>query len=205
MSTWTSRPPAAAWTGGALAAALTLAGCVAGQGGTGSVQVGRDGPMIAAPAGFCAARDAATSLGEAAFAAFTSCSGSGGPVLTATLGPPGSAEGADLDPAALVPLLISDRGRGLLSRSGKAAAVRIHEVTGEPGTVLVRLTDSSPADALKTSGESWRALLAVQGRLATLSVTGGRDAPLTADVGRRLIDRFVASVRAANQLRAAAP
>lgn len=192
MSIWTSRAPLAAL-------ALALAGCVASDGGTGSVQLGRDGPLIAAPAGFCAARDAVSSLGAAAFAAFARCAGEGGPVLTATVGAPGSAEGAALDPAALAALLTSAEGRRLLSRSGRTETVRVHEVTGEAGTVLVRLTDTSPAGALATEGESWRALIAVRGRLATLSATGGRGAALPAAEGRRLIDRFVAAVRAANR------
>ncbi|HMO71418.1 MAG TPA: hypothetical protein PKC84_07215, partial [Paracoccaceae bacterium] len=114
-------------------------------------------------------------------------------------------EGAGRGPVALVDYLASVEGRPLLSRSGRADAVRIHEGTGEPGTVLVRLTDISPAGALATTGESWRALLAVGGRLATLSATGGRGEALPQAEGRRLIDRFVASVRTANAVRPAGP
>lgn len=192
MSTWTSK---AALT----ASALALAACVAG-GGAGTVRFGTPeapGFAVAAPAGFCTARDSLSRLGASDFVAFTRCAGPG-PVLTATVGAPGSGAGLDLSGAEMAAYFLSDEGRAALARSGRAEAVTVHEVLEADGAVLVRLTDRSRRPSEIGEGESWRAVLAVTDRLVTLAAAPGRQAGLTRDDGRALIARYVAATRAAN-------
>ena len=191
MSTWTSKV-----LGPALC--LSLAACVAG--GAGTVRFGPpEGPgfAVAAPSGFCTARDSLSRLGTSDFVAFTRCSGAG-PVLTATVGAPGSGAGVDLSGAALAAYFTSAEGRAALSRSGRAEAVTVHEVLEAEGAVLVRLTDASRRPSEIGAGDKWRAVLAVQDRLVTLAAAPGRGGTLGRDAGRALIGRYVAATRAAN-------
>lgn len=192
MSTWTSKVPLAA-------SCLLLAACVAG-GGTGTVRFATaDAPdfAIAAPSGFCVANDSLSRLGASKFAAFTRCNGTGA-VLTATVGPPGSGVGLDLSGQALADYFTGTEGRAALSRAGRAATVRVHDVTGSSDAVLVRLTDTAPRPSEIGPGESWRAVLSISGRLVTLAVAPGRTDPLSPAAARTLIERFVAATRAAN-------
>lgn len=203
MSTWTSsraRIPAALLA--ALLAALALAACLPFAGGGGDRVVALPGPppfAVAAPAGFCAARGGPRTQGAAQVVAFAPCTGDlPAALLTATVGPPGSAAPGEPDPQALSDFLRSERGRAGLSRAGQAASVTVREVLAADGAVFVRLTDTAPARGPAVEGDGWRAVLAVSGRLVTLSATGGRGAALDRDGGRRLIGAFVAALRRAN-------
>lgn len=193
MSIWTNKAVAAA-------AMLSLAACVAG--GDGVVRLGPEGASgfaVAPPAGFCAAPDASSRIGQSDFVAFARCAGApGDPVLlTATVGAPGSAGPGDPDPQALAAFFTSDAGRRVLSRTGRPGTVTVHEVLRAEDAVLVRLTDRSTRSG-RAGGESWRAVAAVGGRLVTLSAGGGGGAVLPRDSGRAVIGAFVRSVRRAN-------
>lgn len=191
MSTWTSKVLAPALC-------LSLAACVAG--GAGTVRFGTPeapGFAVAAPSGFCAARDSLSRLGTSDFVAFTRCAGAG-PVLTATVGAPGSGAGLELSGPEMAGYFLSDDGRAALARSGRAEAVTVHEVVEADGALLVRLTDLSRRPTEIGDGESWRAVLAVQDRLVTLAAAPGRSAGLTREAGRALIGRYVAATRGAN-------
>lgn len=194
MSIWTSKAAA-------FLAIPFLAACIAG-GGARVVQLGPAGATgfaVAAPAGFCAAPEATNRIGRADFVAFARCAGASGAsaLLTATVGAPGSAGPGDPDPGALAGFFTSDAGRQGLSLSGRASSVTVHEVLAADGAVVVRLTDRSTR-AGRAGGESWRAVVAVGGRLVTLSAGGGAGVVLPRDDGRRIIAAFVRSVRAAN-------
>lgn len=187
MSTWTSR----------VLAPLLLAACAA-PGGPRSVQVGA-GPAaftLAAPAGWCLAPGSVTRPRGGDFAAFTPCSGAGA-ILTATAGPPGSAPAAP-DPRAMAAFFTGPAGRTALSRAGDPRSVRVHEVLSAGGATLVRLTDRAPRPATIGPGESWRAVMALRGRLVTLTASPGAATPFDRDTGRQVIGRFVAAMRGVN-------
>jgi hypothetical protein len=155
-----------------------LAACVAG-GGTGTVRFATaDAPdfAIAAPSGFCVADDSLSRLGASKFAAFTRCNGTGA-VLTATVGPPGSGVGLDLSGQALADYFTGTEGRAALSRAGRAATVRVHDVTGSSDAVLVRLTDTAPRPSEIGPGESWRAILSDVGASCHAGRGAGADRP----------------------------
>lgn len=179
---------------------MALPGCV---GGPSSVQMGQ-GPgaiVLAAPAGYCVARDSVERTAASEFAAFTACQGPGA-VLTATAGGPGSAQ--PVDPAEMGAFLTSPAGRRALARSGNATAVTVHSVAAAGDVVLVRLTDRSRPPAAVAPGESWRAVFVLGDRLVTLAAAPARGTTLPPGAGRALIGRFVGAMRAANGGRAGA-
>lgn len=184
MSTWTSSA--------LLAALLALPPLTAGAQET--------TVAVRAPKGYCPAPAGRATVPGASFVAFVPCAGSTArpAVLTATLGPPGSAEGIDLSGEALAAYVITREGRAGLSRIGRADSVRVHEVIEAEEAVLIRLTDASPAPDPLVSGESWRAVLALNGRLVTLTAGAADGRALERDEGRALIGRFVRALRNAN-------
>ncbi len=180
----------------ALVLGMALAGCVP----TGGVQIGTgpDAFRIAAPAGYCLAEGAVARQRGSDFAAFTACApgGAATAVLSATVGAAGSAQ--PVDPQALAAFFTSPAGRRALGRSRDDRAVTVHQVLAAEGAVLVRLTDRATPPAAIGPGESWRAVLVVDGRLITLSASPARGTTLLPEAGRRLIGGFVAAMRQAN-------
>ena len=179
-----------------LALFLTLASCVAG----GGVQIGTgpDAFRIAAPAGYCLAEGAVARQRGSAFAAFIPCApgSTATGVLSATVGAAGSAQ--PVDPQAMAAFFTSSAGRRALSRARDERSVTVHEVLSSGGGILLRMTDRARPPAAIAPGESWRAVLAVDGRLVTLSASPGPGTTLPRDAGRRLIGGFVAAMRQAN-------
>ncbi|MGQ0566577.1 MAG: hypothetical protein ACT4OK_16100 [Gemmobacter sp.] len=174
---------------------MLLAGCVA----TGGVQIGTgpDAFTIAAPRGYCLAEGAVARQRGSDFAAFTPCTGSTATgVLSATVGVAGSAQ--PVDPQAMAAFFASPAGRRALSRARDAASVQVHQVLAADGAILVLMTDRAPPPAAIGPGTSWRAVMAVDGRLVTLSASPARGTTLPPEVGRRLIGSFVAAMRTAN-------
>lgn len=173
----------------------TTARGVPDEGGTG----GATGRMaLAAPSGFCVVNDSRVRRDGAEFVAMRPCPGRSAPVaavLTIAAGAPGSAEGLDLTGAGLAAYFTGTEGRRALSRSGAARSVTVHEVLNSDGAVLLRLTDSSPP----AEGQGWRAVLALQGRLVTLTARAQNGGGLTRDDGYRLIRRMVQAMVRANR------
>jgi hypothetical protein len=181
MSTWTSRA----------AALLLLPGCLAAPAGV--QQAG--GLRVKAPAGFCAAPQARAAAAGGDFLAFAPCEGAAAPVLTATVGAEGSAAGLDLSGPVVAAFVRSEAGRASLSRAGDAASVEVLEVLQAGPAVLIRLNDRAPGQGGLPPGEAWRALLAQEGRLVTLTAAGaGEDR----EAGLQLIGRFLSAFAAAN-------
>jgi hypothetical protein len=175
---------------------MLLAGCMA----TGGVQIGTgpDAFNVAAPPGYCLAEGAVTRQRGSDFAAFTPCTpgGTATGVLLATVGAAGSAQ--PVDPQAMAAFFTSPAGKRALSRARDAASVTVHEVLSVEGAILVRLTDRATPPAAVAPGESWRAVMAVDGRLVTLSASPARGTTLPRETGRRLIGSFVTAMRTAN-------
>lgn len=190
MSTWTNRAAPAL-------PLLFVAACVAGSGPrTAQLGEGASAFLVAAPSGYCTAQQAVTRTDTSAFAAFARCTSgvAASPVLTATVGPPGS--GSALDPTSVAAFFSAPDGRQALSRARDPDSVTVHEVLSTDDAVMIRLTDLSPGSP--GEGESWRAVMTVGDRLVTLSLVGGLDAPFTREEGRILTRAFIAAVRRAN-------
>lgn len=209
MSIWTSKR--FVW-GLALCLPLMMA-CVppAGPGGVSSGVAPRKVSVLAgqitaaAPAGYCIDPAAVLQSGDSAIVLIGRCDGQdtrAPAILSVTVGETGS--GAGVGPSAgpeLAAFFTSNAGRAVLSRSGRAKTVTVLEAVGAGNAFLIRLRDTSPNRDGAGQAESWRAVLALSGRLVSLNVTGTAAAPMDSAAMRKLLDGFVAAMVAANPRR----
>ncbi|NJM81866.1 MAG: cation transport ATPase, partial [Tabrizicola sp.] len=112
-------------------------------------------------------------------------------VITATVGTAGSAAILASAPGQLAAFFASPEGRATLSRTGDADEVTMLEILASDDALVLHLTD-------RAVGEYWRAVLGLRGRLVTLAVTPPAGLPLSPAEGRRLLDRSISAMRAAN-------
>ncbi len=184
-----------------------MAGCSALSGLTDRVNLLGGRFVVAAPAGFCVDPKSRRDNGSGSFVLFGDCAVIGGAapartpmrqaVLSATIGPetPGPIEttfpGFDR-------FFHSAAGRAMLARSGSAGDVDILQVRKAGSVMLLKIRDrSTPRDPL-VSQVYWRAIVDLGGRITALSVLPLRAAPMTDAAQIRLLEDFVASIRAAN-------
>lgn len=211
MSTWTSRRGRGRVA--ALLPAILLAACVEGMAPAGSapraIAVAGGALVAAGPAGYCVDRTASRDGAEGAFVLFGTCAALAG---TATAGQPAepavltaSVASGPADEAAFVasfPAMASffnsDAGRAALSRAGRAATVRVGAVSSRDRVLYLGLSDAAAEREAAVSADYWRAILVLRGRLVTLSVMSLADRPLASAAKRRILDAFVARMRAAN-------
>jgi hypothetical protein len=198
MSTWISK---------AVLASFLLSGCVVSDIGTGLTSNDNGGGQgeppasiilaglkVTGPSGFCPVQDSRQRVGEAEFAALAPCSGMPGPILATTIGEAGSSEGISLAASVLRPYFETVEGQSALRGAGNRDLISVHEVTDVSGAVVLRLTRESNG----RSGDSWRALMQIDGRLITLSVRPRHGEAMSITEGQRLIGRFVRAMRGAN-------
>ncbi|MBL8563613.1 MAG: cation transport ATPase [Gemmobacter sp.] len=176
-----------------------MAGCVAPGAGPDPARapILAGAMMLAAPDGYCIVPGSRLERGDDALALMGRCAGEDSrppAVLTVTLGARGSASGFDSN--ALATWLRGAQGRAALSRRGRAADVTVEEVVGLKSALLIRLRDAGADRAVEPA--AWRAVLPLRERLVTLTVTGPRETPLAAAAGRKLMEGFIARMRAAN-------
>ncbi len=158
---------------------------------------------VRGPEGYCV--DAGASSARTGFTVLAACARvSEAPLLpdldgllTVQIGEPGSAVVAGNE-ATLAALLAEEAGRAMLSDSGGATAVQVHETVSEAGLVVVRFADGGARAMEGTEGPGWRAFLDVAGRSAVISLRPFTAVPLTAARGEALIRAAAAALRAAN-------
>lgn len=205
MSTWTSR------AFGVSAASLVLAACVAAVpgGATRAIAVSDGAFTVAGPQGYCIDRTATRDGPEGAFALLGTCAAISGsraaaqpsqaPLLTVSVlrGAPQETAFADSFPA-LAAFFRSDTGRAALSRSGKAGDVSVEDVATAGDVLYLRVRDTSAPQGQPVEPEYWRAVLAVGGRIVTVSALGLRDRPVPSEEKRRTLVALIDRLRAAN-------
>lgn len=184
----------------ALAVLLGLAGCVMPGAG---VPVLSGAVTLAPPQGYCIEPGSRLEREDTAILIAGRCAGEvarPAAVLTATVGAEGSGSGVDVTTggAELAAFFRSTAGRKALSRRGRAADVQVLEAVGTPQAFLLRLTDRAPQRGAGVQAESWRAVLPLNRRLVSLTVTGPAATPLDRAGGQALIRDFVAATIAAN-------
>lgn len=175
-----------------------LAGCEAGlTDRIRSIAILDGAVTAAAPAGYCISQGAGLRGDDSAVILMGRCSG--GPsvtaapaIITLSVGPAGSAGVMAGGGEALAAYFQSEAGRAALSREGRANDVRVLAATGTDTTFVLHVADNA-------TGEYWRAFRGLRGRLATVSVTGSLDAPLTSDQSRSLLDATVSALDSANR------
>lgn len=181
MSTWISKL--------GLACALAL---LAGGAGAQS-----KGLRIATPSGYCVDRGAQAGPGVVLIGRCAGVANRAPAVLTVAVGQPGSGIGLADQGRALAEFFTSDRGRAALSRSGRAGTVTVLEAMSWQDAFLIRWRDTGAGRGAQ--GESWRAVLGLDGRMVTLTAAGTAAAPLSREEGRRLIEGFVKAMTQANR------
>ncbi len=208
MSIWISR------AGLTIAATLVLSACVpaefgAASGGTRAMAVSDGAVTVAGPAGYCIDRTASRDGADGAFVLFGTCAAlSGGrgaaqparpAVLTASVSRGAPEDGSLPDSfASMTAFFRSAPGRAALSRSGRADTVEVAEAVRAGDVLYLRLNDRSAATGQAVEPEYWRAILALRGRMVTLSALGLSDRPLSSAEKRRVLEAMVARMRASN-------
>lgn len=205
---------------GRMAVFALLAGCVAGvPGDIGAGRATKAAPttmalasgtvIITGPSGYCVDTSASRDNARGAFVLLGSCasltaSPSGRKpqnpaILTASV-VAGSGDDAAFAASfpAMARFLSSSAGRAALSRSGQASSVQIVQITSVKDVMYIRASDRAAAKGQEVETEYWRALMSLNGKIITLSVLGLRNLPMKPDAKRRLLESFVARVRAAN-------
>ncbi len=189
MSIWISK--------GQLAAALclSLSACVPGlsEFGTSSSRslavMGRALNVVAAP-GYCVDRQASRETDAQAVVIMGRCSErSGGlaAIVTVSVGGPGSATSLTAGAPALADYFASEAGRATLSRDGRSSSVRIRDIRTVEGRLIVHLDDAA-------TGEIWRTLFGLRGRLVSISVSPATLQGTTGNAGKALLDRSTAAL-----------
>lgn len=92
----------------------------------------------------------------------------------------------------------TDAGRGILSRSGQTADVRVLETRLEDDTLILHVEDGGGA-VPGASSDYWRALMGVEGRFVTVSLVGFGESPIDPDAGRAMVTAQVEELFQANQ------
>ncbi len=179
--------------------ALALAGCDAGTSARiRSIGILDGAVTAAAPPGYCISPGAGMRGADSAVILMGRCSGAATAtavpaVITLSVGPAASAGVMAGGGAALATYFQSEAGRAALSRAGRPEDVRVLSAAGTDSTFVLHVADDA-------AGEYWRAFRGLRGRLATVSVTGPLDAPLTSDQSRSVLDATMAALDAANRV-----
>lgn len=178
------------------AALLALSACEPGAGfGTSrAVPVLGGAVNVGLPAGYCVNRSAGREGKGTAVVVMGRCSaGAGVPaaLVTVTVGGGGSSGVMTAGPAGLAQFFASPAGRATLARSGRPGDIRILGALSSGNAFLLHLSD-------RGLGEYWRAITGIRGRLVTVSAVGTPGVPLDPAEGRRLIDKLLAGLAAAN-------
>lgn len=188
---------------GAVFAALLLAGCdVAMPGSIRSIAILDGAVTAAAPSGYCISPGAGVRGTDSAVVLMGRCSADPSSkfppaVISLSVGPAGSAGVMADGSEALVAFFNTEAGRAALSREGRAGDVSLLSASGREDAFFLHVAD-------RATGEYWRAIRGLRGRLATVSVSGGPTAPLTSGQGRALLDATISAMTAANRIPASA-
>ena len=175
-----------------LAFVLGLAACDVG--GVQQVAV-LDGEIhVPAPLFYCVDSQSARSGADSVAVLIGRCTSDGGvaaALVTVTIGRAASAGVMLADAETLRAFMSSAAGRRALSRSGRAQDVVVLESGVVRGRLLLHLKD-------RLTGDYWRAVIGIKGRLVTVSASGAQGAPLSPADGRKLVDQTVDALIAAN-------
>ncbi len=100
--------------------------------------------------------------------------------------------------SSLEAFLSSTEGRAFMSRSGRAETVEVLRTRRRDGILMLHATDTSPGRPPGTLAENWRAVMAVEGRLVSISVLPFADDPLSTDLAFATLEAQCARIRQAN-------
>ncbi len=140
---------------------------------------------VAAAPGYCVDRQASRETDTQAVVIIGRCSDRStglAAVVTVAVGAPGSAVSLNAGAPALAEYFASEAGRATLGRDGNAAAVRIRDIRTVDGRLILHLDDAA-------TGETWRTLFGLRGRLVSVSVSPATLRGKTGEAGKALLER----------------
>ena len=177
-------------------AAVFIAACVpqTGIGSSRSAPVLGGALQIGVPPGYCIDGGASRERGDNAVILMGRCNDAAKAIpalISVSVGQAGSAGVMSAGGTELAAFFTSAQGRATLSRDGRASDIKVVEALGVADAFLLRLQD-------RRSGEYWRAVIGVQGRLVTISATGTPELPLTTADSRAVLDSALIALRKAN-------
>lgn len=163
------------------------------------VSVADDSVIVAGPPGYCVDRAATRDTARGAFVLLGSCASLSGDadnpsprvpaVLTVSVsGLPGDGAALDAPFARIDAFLRSEQGRRALSRTGDPATVEILDIRQASDALVIHARDTGAGEIAGIEDEYWRALLDVNGRMVTVSVTGFEARPMSPDAGRATVE-----------------
>lgn len=183
--------------GGAIGSWLmiaALAGCAPAP-ATRNVAILGGSVQLALPEGYCIDRSASREGKDHAVMLMGRCSSTSAPnaaLLSVTVGPSGSASVLRGGGAELSRLFRSNRGRALLSRSGRAQDLELVSVSQLDEIFLLRLRD-------RRIGDYWRAITGAHGRLVAVSATGAPGVALSPQAGKALVTQTAGAIHTSNR------
>lgn len=153
---------------------------------------------VAGPEGWCVDPGATRETGDQAFVLLVRCRGGRGqPVLSVTVSDirvPAGDRAAQL--SGLVEFLLTDAGRGQLSRRGRADEVTIRAHRIADGALWLDLTDTGNPEGLEPG--YWRVVLPLAGRLVTLAAMSPAAAPSPPEAGAEALEALIGVLRRRN-------
>jgi hypothetical protein len=166
---------------------VAISGCVPAS-ATRSVAILDGAVQLVPPQGYCIDRSASRESKDHAVILMGRCSSASlrnAAVISVTVGPSGSASVLRGGGAELSRLFRSNRGRALLSRSGRAQDLQLLSLSQLEEIFLLRLRD-------RRVGDYWRAITGAHGRLIAVSATGAPGLTLSPQVGKALVTQTAA-------------
>ncbi len=197
----------------ALAVATLVTACGGGGLSTGTppvrqIAVTSDQIILTAPEGFCVEPTATRDDGATGFALFGNCAvisnrrSAGQPEVLAILTASVSAADPNQTLQDAIPemprFFASDEGRSLLSRAGDADSVEILDSFHQGDVFFLHAADSSASEMQDVRPDYWRSYFDVGNRIATLTVMGLDENPISSEVSLTLLQEFTQIVIAAN-------
>lgn len=195
MFTWTSKAHC-------FALILLLGACemetaaFAPPGQTKAVSVLGGAMQVAAPPGYCVDKRSTREQAGGDVVLIGRCSNGSNhaaAVISVTIGDAGSAGVVADGGAALAAFFQTANGRSALSRTGSADTVKILQAANSDGVFTLRIAEAG-------TGDYWRAIVGISGRLVTISVQGPAGSTLDPTTGRSLLGAGVQAMRKANPL-----
>ena len=173
---------------------VALAGCVSAS-ATRNVAIMGGAVQLALPEGYCIDRSASREGRDHAVMLMGRCSTTSAPnaaLISVTIGPSGSASVLRGGGAELSRLFRSNRGRALLSRSGRAQDLALVSLSQLGEIFLLRLRE-------RRIGDYWRAITGAHGRLVVVSATGAPGVALSPQAGKALVTQTAGAIHAENR------
>lgn len=193
-----------------LGAVVALAGCDGGLEALGGVTRKApdrialpDGTIVAGAKGWCVDTATSRAQGDTAVVVLGSCAAIAGNALAPRPDVPGLVTVSVEAEAGYVPnsqelesFFVTEAGRAILARDGRAESVDILETQRDENLLYLHAYDKSVPSG--SAADIWRALFDLEGRFVSVSLYGKQGVPIERDEGLETLARQVDELRLVN-------